>query len=67
MRNIHVMNNTQQEEWLSTADATKRAGVSVSTLYRYEEAGLLSPVRTPGGHRRYRASEIDALMQGRPA
>lgn len=61
------MNNTQQEEWLSTADATKRAGVSVSTLYRYEEAGLLSPVRTPGGHRRYRASEIDALMQGRPA
>lgn len=48
--------------WLSTKEAADAAGVSVRTLYRYEEAGRISSVRTPGGHRRYWHEDVDALL-----
>lgn len=48
-----------EPEWLTIGEAAKRRGVSISTLIRAEKAGGLVPDRTPGGHRRYLAADLD--------
>ena len=35
-----------------------------NTLRRWEKEGVLKPIKTPGGHRRYRLSEIERFMRG---
>lgn len=40
------------------AEATEKFGLSRRSLIRYENAGLIKPVRTPGGQRRYPESEL---------
>jgi excisionase family DNA binding protein len=35
--------------------------VDANTLARWADSGRLGAVRTPGGHRRYLASEVHAL------
>lgn len=40
------------------AEAAERFGLSRRSLIRYEEDGLIEPVRTPGGQRRYPESEL---------
>src|SRR5262245_21805431 len=37
------------------------AGVTVKTLLHYDRLGLLVPERTPAGHRRYGARQLDRL------
>jgi excisionase family DNA binding protein len=37
--------------------------VDPKTVTRWAKAGKLSSIRTLGGHRRYRASEVQALLQ----
>lgn len=37
-------------------------GVSPKTVSRWAEAGRLPVVRTTGGHRRFRAGHVDALL-----
>src|SRR5947209_10053561 len=37
--------------------------VSPSTVRRWSEQGLLHPIRTPGGQRRFRASEVEACWR----
>lgn len=52
---------------LTPAAAAARLGVSVRTLNRYVEAGLLAPAsRTRGGHRRFDADDVDALIEPLP-
>ena len=53
-------------EWLTIGQAAERRGISVSTLLRWEKAGHVRPTRTLGGHRRYRAEEIDKLLDTEP-
>lgn len=38
--------------------------VHVKTVSRWAIAGKLTPVYTPGGHRRYREAEVLALRNG---
>lgn len=40
-------------EFISPKEASKRLGVSVDTLRRWEAAGKINAIRTPTGHRRY--------------
>jgi len=40
------------------AEAATQFGLSRRSLIRYEEEGLIEPVRTPGGQRRYPESEL---------
>lgn len=51
-----------EDELLSASEALKVAHISRSTLLRAEKAGYITPFRTPGGHRRYRASDVRALI-----
>jgi DNA-binding transcriptional MerR regulator len=47
---------------LTIADAARASGLSAHTLRYYERAGLLDPVdRNDGGHRRYRAEDLDRI------
>lgn len=46
---------------LAAGAAAKRLGVSVRTLSRYVTAGLLTPTRTGGGHRRFDAEAVDRV------
>lgn len=49
---------------MTPAEVAAAFGVRVSTLRRWEKAGKLTAVRTLGGHRRYRADQVQALRTG---
>jgi excisionase family DNA binding protein len=38
--------------------------VDPKTVTRWAKAGRVSSMRTPGGHRRFRESEVRALLEG---
>ncbi len=40
--------------------------VDPKTVTRWAAAGRISSIRTPGGHRRFRESEVRALLDGGP-
>ena len=47
---------------LTTSQAARHLGVSLSTVRRWSDAGHLRGYRTPGGQRRFSADEIDAFL-----
>lgn len=49
---------------LKPAEVAALFRVDPKTVTRWADAGLLTPLRTPLGHRRYRKSQIDALING---
>jgi excisionase family DNA binding protein len=50
--------------WLSLGRASKLIGVNESTLRRWADDGRLRSFRTPGGHRRFAAQELQRLQDG---
>jgi len=50
------------EAWLRLSETTRLLGVSPNTLRRWSDAGRLACYRSPGGHRRYRRADIEALL-----
>jgi len=57
---------TQPIQLLTAREAARYLRISLSTLYRMEQTGQLLPLRTPGGHRRYTVSMLNACL-ARPA
>ncbi len=47
---------------MSVKDCKEIYGLSRITLINYEKKGLIKPVRTPGGVRRYRVEDIERLL-----
>jgi len=48
---------------LSIGQLAERTGVSVETLRAWERRyGVLRPVRSRGGHRRYSAADVERVM-----
>jgi excisionase family DNA binding protein len=52
---------------LTTRDAARLLGISVSTAQKWIESGALESWKTPGGHRRMRQSAVIALLEERTA
>ena len=52
----------EQEVLLTPAEAAKLFRVDPKTVTRWAKAGKLTAIRTLGGHRRYRRSEVQALL-----
>lgn len=52
---------------LTTRDAARLLGISVSTAQKWIESGALASWKTPGGHRRMRRSAVIALLEERTA
>jgi excisionase family DNA binding protein len=55
-----------EKDWLSLTEASELLGVHPTTLRRWADAGRVPSFRTPGGHRRFQAPELEAWMAGRP-
>jgi len=49
---------------LSSGDAAAHLAVSAETVNRWADAGELHCIRTPGGIRRFRQSDIDDFVAG---
>lgn len=52
----------ESERLLTPAEVANLFRVHPKTVSRWVSSGKLSAVRTLGGHRRYRASEVYALL-----
>jgi excisionase family DNA binding protein len=48
---------------LTTSEAARHLGVSLSTIRRWSDAGALRGYRTPGGQRRFSVQQLDDFMQ----
>jgi excisionase family DNA binding protein len=51
-----------RDGWLTPGEVARLFGVDPKTVTRWATAGKLEPQRTLGGHRRYRAAEVQALL-----
>ena len=49
-------------EWLTLGQAAKYLGVAQSTIRKWSDSGRLAAFYTPGGHRRFRRSDLDAFL-----
>ena len=47
---------------LSTSEAARHLGVSLSTVRRWSDSGHLVGYRTPGGQRRFTIEQLDAFL-----
>jgi excisionase family DNA binding protein len=56
----------ETEPLLTPAEVASMFRVDPKTVTRWARAGKLSSIRTLGGHRRYRASEVRHLLDGIP-
>ena len=57
------MNRPSEPEVLLTpAEVAKLFRVDPKTVTRWAKAGKLTAIRTLGGHRRYRRSEVESLL-----
>ena len=64
---IHPVSSTNDDPTLTTRDAARLLGISVSTAQKWIESGALESWKTPGGHRRMRQSAVIALLEERTA
>jgi excisionase family DNA binding protein len=44
------------------SEAAELLGVSVGTILNWSNAGKLAAKRTPGGHRRFRRGDVEAVI-----
>jgi excisionase family DNA binding protein len=51
-----------ESDWLTLGQAAKYLGVAQSTIRKWSDGGRLLAFYTPGGHRRYRRSDLDAFL-----
>ena len=54
--------DTDNDELLTPAEVSVLFKVDVKTVTRWAKAGKITSIRTLGGHRRYRKTEVRALL-----
>jgi excisionase family DNA binding protein len=53
----------EPSDWLTLGQAAKYLGVAQSTIRKWSDLKRVPTFYTPGGHRRYRRSDLDAFLQ----
>src|SRR5438876_4473394 len=53
----------REPEWLTLGQAAKYLGVAQSTIRKWSDVGRVPAFYTPGGHRRYRRSDLDNFLE----
>jgi excisionase family DNA binding protein len=61
--NISPLSLSNQENLLTPAEVASLFRVDPKTVTRWAKAGKLTSIRTLGGHRRYKESEVKALLK----
>lgn len=51
------------DDLIPIGDAARILGVSIDTMRRWDRTGKLVAVRTLGGQRRFRRSDVEALVK----
>jgi len=54
----------QRDRLLTPGEVAALFRVDPKTVTRWASAGRINSIRTPGGHRRFRESEVRALLRG---
>ena len=54
----------QSDRLLTPGEVAALFRVDPKTVTRWAASGRISSIRTPGGHRRFRESEVRALLRG---
>ena len=57
------MNDPERGDLLTPSEVAELFRVSPKTVARWAKAGKISAVRTLGGHRRFRGSEVRAQLR----
>jgi len=52
-----------EPDWLTLGQAAKYLGVAQSTIRKWSDQGRVPAFYTPGGHRRYRRSDLDLFLE----
>ena len=52
----------EDSEWLTLGQAARYLGVAQSTIRKWSDQGRVPAFYTPGGHRRYRRSDLEAFL-----
>ena len=65
------MATRDDSEWLTLGQAARFLGVAQSTIRKWSDSGRVPAFYTPGGHRRYRRTDLEAFLDrsgpgGRP-
>lgn len=58
-----MLRPAEQEVLLTPAEVAALFRVDPKTVTRWAKAGKLTAIRTLGGHRRYRRSEVQSLLK----
>jgi excisionase family DNA binding protein len=53
------------DRWLTSKEVARLLGVSEASIKRWADRGLLPPVRTAGGHRRFRPDEVATFQRNK--
>ena len=53
-----------RDRLLTPGEVATLFGVDPKTVPRWAAAGRIGSIRTPGGHRRFRESDVRALLRG---
>ena len=61
--NYSPLSASNQEKLLTPAEVASLFRVDPKTVTRWAKAGKLTSIRTLGGHRRYKESEVKALLK----
>ena len=61
--NLSHLSVTGQENLLTPAEVAALFRVDPKTVTRWAKAGKLTSIRTLGGHRRYKESEVKSLLK----
>jgi excisionase family DNA binding protein len=60
------MQRQESEPLLTPGEVATMFRVDPKTVTQWAKTGRLTSIRTPGGHRRYRQTEVRALLAGIP-
>ena len=61
--NLSHLSVSGQENLLTPSEVASLFRVDPKTVTRWAKAGKLTSIRTLGGHRRYKESEVQALLK----
>jgi excisionase family DNA binding protein len=64
-KNVHSNNDEFQPEFYSTREAANILGLSLGTIQKMVENGVLSAWKTSGGHRRVMATSVNSYINSR--
>jgi excisionase family DNA binding protein len=58
-----MANSSEREQLLTPGEVAALFRVDPKTVTRWAKSGKLTAIRTLGGHRRYRSSEVHRLFE----